>query len=582
MIPNMNTLAGLPVELLLSITDFLSLDDWICISLCSRRLFAIFKRRYNSAQYNSARPLGKMKLPVLRRLNRDLPKYFICHVCFILHKYNGSECFGLSGPLIRAKCPLRCISSWMDNHDGLELRNELIFVSYVHRRFLFLHLQLAMRRFYLGRKFGISTETLSYTQVRIHPKESLCPKITCLFSTDAEICSETPGLCLRRQYVMFVHGSRSELLLSRPNSKCDRNPPTVMFICSHVDYVQRAELINPVVFAYLDGEKDPCSTYTCNQCNTDTRIEVCEYGSHLALVFTTWVNLGPGLTPDDPRWRIYSCGYENRGVTLDPNDCTGSPRVSFENVSPLSLGELLSRNLSYLKDQRYRKVMRPVYRYYPNEGLWYLPTLPCDNIPECPCPEDLWSGADSWSLLLWLLLICYLIIIIKMTIEYALFVCAGLFLTVAWARVDMLPQPSPLYLAFRITLAITVAGVAFGFIIFQSPPPPHSSGPSASAASSKRGETTSGSSPHWTTYLYGMTAIAWGLHGAVMQQLAHRLNVSKWKAEKAEKKKKKEKPEQQLQDEVRDLRGQVTALTASVNALESANAELERRVTELQ
>ena len=395
-IPNMNTLAGLPVELLLSITDFLPLDDWICISLCSRRLFAIFNRRYSSAP-----PLGKMKLPVLRRLNRDLPKYFICHVCFILHKYDGSECFGLSGPLIWDKCPLWCIPSWMDNYGGLELRKELIFSTYVYRRFLFLHLQLAMRRFYLGDKFGISTKALSYTQVRIHPEESLCPEITCLFSSDAQICSETPGLCLRMQYVMFVHSSRSELLICRPN--IGGKPPTVMFICSHVEYVQRAELINPVVFAYLDGEKDPCSTYTCNQCNTDTCIEVCEYGSHLALVLTTWMNLGPGLTPDDPRWRIHSRGYENRGVTLDPNDRTGSPRVSFENVSPLSLGALLSRNLSYLKDQRYRKVMRPVYGYYEREGLWYLPNLPSDNIPECPCPEELWSRAGCWKLLLWLL-----------------------------------------------------------------------------------------------------------------------------------------------------------------------------------
>ena len=48
-------------------------------------------------------------------------------------------------------------------------------------------------------------------------------------------------------------------------------------------------------------------------------------------------------------------------------------------------------------------------------------------------------------------------------------------------------------------------------------------------ALSKRGE--SGSFPHWTTHLYGVAAIAWGFHGAVVQQAAHRLNVSKWEAE---------------------------------------------------
>ncbi|KGO71307.1 hypothetical protein PITC_062720 [Penicillium italicum] len=49
-IPKMNTLAGLPVELLLSITDFLPLDDRICISLYSRRLIAIFNHRTNLAR----------------------------------------------------------------------------------------------------------------------------------------------------------------------------------------------------------------------------------------------------------------------------------------------------------------------------------------------------------------------------------------------------------------------------------------------------------------------------------------------------------------------------------------------------
>ena len=104
-----------------------------------------------------------------------------------------------------------------------------------------------------------------------------------------------------------------------------------------------------MVSAYLDGEKFPYSADTCNQCNTDFCIEVCEYGSHLALVLTTWINLGPGLTPDDPLWKIHS--RENRGVTLDPNDRTGSPRVSFENRSHWSFENLLSRNISYLEDQ---------------------------------------------------------------------------------------------------------------------------------------------------------------------------------------------------------------------------------------
>lgn len=70
--------------------------------------------------------------------------------------------------------------------------------------FYFFHLLLAMRRFYLGPQFGISTEDISYTQVRLHPEESASPSITSLFSIDAQICCEPPAVVLRIQEMMFV------------------------------------------------------------------------------------------------------------------------------------------------------------------------------------------------------------------------------------------------------------------------------------------------------------------------------------------------------------------------------------------
>lgn len=74
---------------------------------------------------------------------------------------------------------------------------------------------------------------------------------------------------------MLVYRIRLELLLSRPSIiECAGKTLMVMFICPYFIDRQKSELLNAVVFAYLDGEKDPYSTYTCNQCNTDTRIEV--------------------------------------------------------------------------------------------------------------------------------------------------------------------------------------------------------------------------------------------------------------------------------------------------------------------
>ena len=274
----MKTLAGLPAELLLSITDFLPVDDWICISLCSCRLFAIYNRRYKST-----RPLGKTKLPLLRRIERDLPSYFVCYICCVLRKDDGFEFASLSGPSIDFNCSLQCLKYRKEVPRELELHWEPLHYLYVYRYFYFTHLQLAMRRFYLEDQFGISTEALSYTQVRTHPEHSTCPEITSVYSADAHISPHTPGLCLRKQYVIVIHHSKSELLWWDA-TVYDERPQQTMYVCSHVEILQK-KVINSVVFAYHNGEKNLCSTLRYDICNTDAYIEICGHGSsHAALV----------------------------------------------------------------------------------------------------------------------------------------------------------------------------------------------------------------------------------------------------------------------------------------------------------
>ncbi|KAJ5186405.1 hypothetical protein N7449_011169 [Penicillium cf. viridicatum] len=245
-------------------------------------------------------------------------------------------------------CPLRCLLELKKDSRGLELRYQDPLWINVYRRFYFIHLQLATRRFYYGEKFGISTEALSYTQVRTNPKLSSCPEITSLFSTDAQICPKTPGLCLRIQQITMqnLRGNLHKLCLS-----------------AHTSGVRRAELYDTVVKAYISGNKAPSSTYTCRVCTAESLVD-------LALVLTTWINLGPDLTPDDPRWIVHSCGGELSKVTLGPNHRKDSSRVCFENVSPRSLEALRSCNLSYLKDQRFKRVMCQVYW---GKSVWYLP-----------------------------------------------------------------------------------------------------------------------------------------------------------------------------------------------------------------
>lgn len=84
--PSLNTLPGLSTELLLSISDFLSFDDILCLSLCTRRLFAVFERQRMNPQQR-----GSHSMSFLRRLQRDLPNHYICCCCALLHEHNGSE-----------------------------------------------------------------------------------------------------------------------------------------------------------------------------------------------------------------------------------------------------------------------------------------------------------------------------------------------------------------------------------------------------------------------------------------------------------------------------------------------------------
>lgn len=102
-----NTLGGLVVDLLLSITDFLPPEDIICLSLCNHRLLTVFEVQKKRQVLE-----GTNRLSFLARLERDSPKYFTCYVCCALHRYKcGLNTFGLSGPSYQyaAYCFIPCL-----------------------------------------------------------------------------------------------------------------------------------------------------------------------------------------------------------------------------------------------------------------------------------------------------------------------------------------------------------------------------------------------------------------------------------------------------------------------------------------
>ncbi|KAJ5999955.1 hypothetical protein N7481_000364 [Penicillium waksmanii] len=89
---------------------------------------------------------------------------------------------------------------------------------------------------------------------------------------------------------------------------------------------------------------------------------------------TRWVNLGPGFDSEDPLWKIHVYGRPVcRPERLD--DLVASPRLYFEEQAPDWFEELRDRNLSYLKDEQYKK--DGLFEEYPfeyplNPSTWHI------------------------------------------------------------------------------------------------------------------------------------------------------------------------------------------------------------------
>jgi hypothetical protein len=159
-----------------------------------------------------------------------------------------------------------------------------------------------MRRFRHGPRFGISTEALAHTQVQQYPK-----KMTFLFSIDAHICSistsEPAQFMLRIQEILSVPRRKDYFLY--PESR-RLHPTPAIFVCEHIYGYDLADLIDPVIKDCQTGTEAPSSSFACGWCNTNFRIEICDYyRTNRALVVTKWMNLGAGFTPDDTHWVRY-------------------------------------------------------------------------------------------------------------------------------------------------------------------------------------------------------------------------------------------------------------------------------------
>ncbi|KAJ5710958.1 hypothetical protein N7488_005114 [Penicillium malachiteum] len=225
--------------------------------------------------------------------------------------------------------------------------------SPLHHQLSFFHLKLVMREFYYGPKAGISSDCLSYLKVKDFSRRCRRDDVIWLCSQDAQICDNPPGLYIRLQDVLLF-GKREDLLVDLSNT-----PPSYFPITSNVKVCLHKRSFNtifPLIRSFHEKEETHIAhDITCKICNTEAHIEIAEMGSKIALVVTKWVNLDPGITPDDILWRAHVDNYRVRDNISEciPEHLYTNPRVCFERVASHSFKDLGSHNLAILKEREY-------------------------------------------------------------------------------------------------------------------------------------------------------------------------------------------------------------------------------------
>jgi hypothetical protein len=352
------------------VCNSLSPVDLVCFCLCNHRLYIIFKIFFHCPT------LRDDKLSIFTRLERDLPEYFACDICIILHRYDGSESFGLSGLAGNRSNQLPCVRKGYAWHaevmggSSISMRSHSTFVHSANR-ISFLQVKLAMRRYCYGPHFGINADSLAFTQVReyMHPWGN--PKRPCLvyrpirtlFSIDAQVCPEPLGLHVRMQDMLLFD------IWEDSNIEVDGKPYLLSLyeICNHTSFESKASDIR---FVYRG--KNTSFPYTCPRCNTVSLIEFHRIDSRVALVMTRWINLGPGINREDPLWKlhIFTCNDGTMPSKLERSLRLQSPRTCFENVASLSFEDLRSRNISYLRGDQYKRSRLFSYDY--QFRVWHI------------------------------------------------------------------------------------------------------------------------------------------------------------------------------------------------------------------
>ncbi|KAL2784443.1 hypothetical protein BJX66DRAFT_329995 [Aspergillus keveii] len=311
----LSQLERIPPELIGLITDYPEKPDIVCLGLTSRAML----RTLGTSSWPKRKDRA-LRMVVLSRLSREIPPLFCCYYCAKLHPVK------LVGPPLNGRlgsgdeCPE--IGGMVDHHQPGPIPSPLLNAHGLGSlyRFRLAHLALAMERHHYGPAHGIPLESLSYTEVN-----ATAAMFTMLFSVEPRICPAEQGTSFTCHL--------------RPRFR--RDP------------YRAARILE------------------CPQCGVEFQLDLWDCGGEgRAVVVTKWLDLGSGLTHDDPRLLALVSRDLGGLDTIEPpvaNPGLARRRYHAASGDEVQGNDITERNYRYLAEREYKRELSTSWL---DRGVW--------------------------------------------------------------------------------------------------------------------------------------------------------------------------------------------------------------------
>lgn len=278
-------LGCLPLELIIYIAQFLPPESTLSFSLCCWPIYSILKSQYTKI-IKDDQELNRYEFLAL--LERDLPGYILCYHCRTLHAIKKAHQYSYE--------------HWRWHHKGNMLpccKADFVESSYfyIHPAFSVTAFQMAMKLYRQGLDHSKLLKLLSY-------HSDTYADHTCSTVEKCNVTSKiVAGYMIIREQRRFMIPSALPVVM----------PTRIIFaICPHIKFSSVAwyeyrDIMDIVHWRESRDYQNGNRLTKCKYCFTEFRIDFKEFGRWRgnAIYITKWQDLGPGLSPLDPKLRCH-------------------------------------------------------------------------------------------------------------------------------------------------------------------------------------------------------------------------------------------------------------------------------------